>query len=123
MKIIYFSLTGNIERFIRKVDHKCERGTVDMIVDEKYILITYTINFGEVPKEVEHFINNNNKNLIGVIGSGNRNWGINYCRAAYIIAEQYNVDVLQTFELSGTIHEVEKFNKIVEGLLWVQKVT
>ena len=117
MKIIYFSLTGNIERFVNKVDHKCERGTKDMIVDEKYILITYTINFGEVPSEVAHFVNNNKDNLIGVIGSGNRNWGVKYCKAAYIIAEQCDVEVLQTFELSGTIHEVAKFNKIVEELI------
>jgi protein involved in ribonucleotide reduction len=113
MKIIYFSLTGNVHRFVKKTDYDCIRGESDMIVGEDFILITYTFSFGEVPKEVERFLENNHEHLSGVIGSGNMNWGVLYCKAAHIISEKYNVAILQKFELAGNIHDVAKFNKIM----------
>lgn len=113
MKVIYFSLTGNIDRFVKKTDYECIRGNADMIVDEKFVLITYTISFGEVPQDVEKFLEKNHKNLVGVIGSGNMNWGILYCKAAHTIAQKYDVEILQQFELAGNIHDVAKFNKIM----------
>ena len=117
MKVIYFSMTGNIDRFVKKTDYECIKGNSGMLVDEKFILITYTFSFGEVPHDVQLFLENNHKNLVGIIGSGNMNWGTLYCKAVHIIAEKYNVEILQKFELAGNIHDVAKFNKIM-GEIW-----
>lgn len=76
--------------------------------------------FGEVPIEVEEFLSLNHLNLRGIIGSGNRNWGSNYCRSAYILSERYSVPLLMTFEMSGTRKDVIKFQEILEkqGLIF-----
>ena len=116
MKFIYFSQTGNIKRFIQKVDVKVEDGNGMKVVDDSFVLITYTTGFGEVPQEVIEFLKVNRANLSGVIGSGNRNWGINYCKASQLISKRFKVPVLMEFELAGNSHDVEKFNEIVKGL-------
>ncbi len=116
-KIVYFTLTGNLEKFVKKLNHSntalIEEG---LIVDEPFVLICGTINFGEVPIQVKRFLRDNHKNLIGVSGSGNRNWGKNFAVAADIIAEKFNVPLLSKFELSGNTHDVETFIKKVEEL-------
>lgn len=116
-KIVYSTLTGNIEKFISKLNHnnitKIEKG---IRVYEPYVLIVGTINFGEVPIEVKNFLRNNYKNIIGVTGSGNRNWGKNFAVAADIISEKFSVPLLSKFELSGNTHDVDNFIKKVEEL-------
>ena len=118
MKLIYFTKTGNIERFIIKSNQKATQGSSSLIVDEDFVLITYTIGFGETPIEVSTFLEykDNYKFLKGIIGSGNKNWGIKYCKAAFDIAEKYNVQVLQTFELAGNKHDMARFKTIIGGL-------
>ena len=44
-------------------------------VNEPYILVTGTIGFGEVPQEVQQFLQVNHQHLQAVAASGNRNWG------------------------------------------------
>lgn len=114
MIIVYFSKTGNIERFvnkIKKIDSKIKfiNGNKVSKIKENYILLTYTINFGEVPNEVDKFLKNNNKNIKGIVGSGNKNWGIYYCNAANIISKKYNIPILMNFELAGNIHDINTF--------------
>jgi len=108
--IVYDSLTGNVERFIKKLGDvqsiKIEDG---LIVDEKFILITYTIGFGEVPPTVEDFLWDNHENLIGVAASGNKIWGDNFTKSSEIISEEWNVPIIHRFELSGTKKDVEYF--------------
>lgn len=116
-KIMYFTVTGNNKRFIDKLNHdNVELITEGLIVDEPFVILAGTINFGEVPIEIKRFLRDNHKNLIGVAGSGNRNWGSNFAKAADIIAEKFNVPLLIKFELSGNMHDVENFIKKVEEL-------
>ena len=73
-KILYFSRTGNLEKFAKKLNYENILPiTEGLIVDEPYVLLISTINFGEVPIEYKKFLKVNHKNLIGVAGSGNRN--------------------------------------------------
>ncbi len=118
MKILYFSKTGNIRKFCTKLDLEAIEGTKSTVMDDDYILITYTTGFGEVPKEVEGFLSseNNIKKLKYVCSSGNKNWGANYAKAADLLADRYNVPVLFKFELSGNKHDVNKFKELYEGL-------
>ena len=45
---------------------------------------------------------NNYKQCLGVIGSGNRNFNEQYCLTAKQYSEQFGFPVLDTFELRGT---------------------
>lgn len=118
MKILYFSRTGNIKRFVRKLEMNTIQATGDMQMKEPFILIMYTCGIGEVPSEVQQFFTNeyNVQNAYGIICSGNKNWGINYCRAAEIISERYKIPVLQRFELSGNKYDVENFMKMYKEI-------
>ena len=120
MTFIYHTKMNNIQNFINKVQAKTNEFNfinVDDIetINKKYIFITPTYRYGEVPTSVNHFIHNNSGNLLGTIGSGNRNWGINYCKAAYTIASDYHVECLYTFELSGNTVEVARFINLFKG--------
>ncbi len=109
-KIIYFSKTGNIEKFVQKLNYSnVKKIEDDLIIRENYFLIVPTIFFGEVPIECKKFLKNNWKYLIGVAGSGNRNWGKNFALAADKISNKFNVPIINKFELSGNIHDVQKF--------------
>jgi protein involved in ribonucleotide reduction len=103
MLVAYASMTGNIKRFVGNLEFETVQITSGLTINRPYILITYTIGRGQVPKEVENFLDRalNKENLVGVIGSGNRNWGKNYCAGAITVASQYNVPLLHTFEMSG----------------------
>lgn len=119
MKIIYFSLTGNCRRFLFfcKLDEEDVISMTDVdIVDYDYILVTPTVGFGEVPKEVTNFLNKNGKYLRGVVSSGNRNWGANFAIAGDIISKEYNVPLLMKIELLGNKSDIEKFKKIYEEI-------
>lgn len=110
MIIAYASMTGNVQRFVDKLEFdKKVKVNGETIVDSPYVLITYTTGFGVIPKEVESFLqwSTNRSNLIAVIGSGNRNWGNNFCGGAKQIAERYNVPLLHMFEISGLPSDLE----------------
>ena len=111
MKVYYASMTGNVRRFIGKVGLPAEEITVNAAVDEPFILVTYTIGFGEVPKGVADFLRMNNANLRGVAVSGNRIWGANFGKAGDIIAREYGVPLLHRFELSGSDEDVRIFKE------------
>lgn len=113
MKIYYASLTGNVRRFIEKTGLTAEEITVNTIVDKPFILVTYTIGFGDVPDIVTTFLRDNAKYLLGVAVSGNRVWGANYGNAGDIISRSYQVPLLLKFELSGTSADVQTFTERV----------
>ncbi|MDM5298175.1 class Ib ribonucleoside-diphosphate reductase assembly flavoprotein NrdI [Bacillus pumilus] len=113
MQITYESLTGNVQRFIRKLRnntyYNVKKITEDTLITEPFIHITYTLGFGEVPKLTQIFIHKNKEMLRGICSSGNKNWGNNFGLAADKIANQYNVPILLKFELAGTDSDVAKF--------------
>lgn len=121
MLIAYDSLTGNVKRFITKVSKdspslKVVNVNDNPIINEKFILVTYTIGFGNVPATTEKFLNENHKNLIAVASSGNLVWGNNFGKSGDIISQQYGVPLIIKFELSGTTKDVEKFTQEVIGI-------
>lgn len=118
MLIAYSSLTGNIKRFVSKLpkEFKVVELDPDMDIQEPYILVTYTIGFGEVPDEVEEFLEYNHKKMVGVSGSGNRIWGDNYTKAVETISEKYHVPIVGRFELSGTQKDIDLFTQEVMKL-------
>lgn len=114
--IMYDSKTGNVQRFIQKLEMECVRISESIMIDTPYVLITYTTGFGQVPSKVQEFLENNYSNLLAVSASGNKNWGDNFARSADTISEKYGVPILSKFELSGTKADVEYFKKRVYEL-------
>ena len=59
MKVVYFSFSGNVRRFIQRagIDDTMEitQDNCTESVSEPYILVTGTIGFGEVPQPVQSF--------------------------------------------------------------------
>lgn len=111
MQIVFDSKTGNVKRFISKLGYDCLQIRDDLIVNESFILVTYTTGFGEVPKTTKAFLEKNSDYLIGVASSGNRNWGTKFAKSADIISAQYNVPIISKFELSGTLKDVTAFQE------------
>lgn len=110
MNVFYFSMVGNVRRFIAKTGLKaCPIGDYDVYAP--FVLVTNTLGFGEVPAPVTDFLRRNGRWLAGVASSGNRNWGTNYGKAADSIAQEYGVPILLKFELSGTDDDVRIFTE------------
>ncbi|EPC8411028.1 class Ib ribonucleoside-diphosphate reductase assembly flavoprotein NrdI [Bacillus thuringiensis] len=121
--IAYASLTNNVKSFVERLkeelpEAKAVKIDKETVINEKFVLITYTTGFGQVPKEVVSMLKNNRENIVAVAGSGNRNWGSdNFCRATDIISQQYNVPLLHKFEVRGLKSDVDIVaTKIKKGM-------
>ncbi|TDM14666.1 class Ib ribonucleoside-diphosphate reductase assembly flavoprotein NrdI [Macrococcus bovicus] len=114
MKIVYYSLTGNVRRFLQKSNFTGESLLDIQTIEEPFIVVTGTIGFGEVPDPVRQFLNRNSRYLVAVASSGNRNWGQNFARSGDLIAAEYHVPLLMKFELHGNAHDVQLFNEKVD---------
>lgn len=126
--IVYFSSVSNYtHRFVEKLGLPAKRIPVkgeSIIVDHPFVLVTPTYGAGGngyVPKQVIKFLNieENRKNIRGVIASGNTNFGEDYCKAGRIISAKCNVPLLFRFELMGLIEDVEQVQKGLK-LFWEQ---
>lgn len=119
MYIYYDSRTGNVERFIQKLKSQRDWSFVkisqDLIPKGDGHLITYTTNFGEVPRSTFRFMESYGEKIKSVSSSGNMNWGQSFGLAADKIATQYHIPLLLKFELSGLPQDVESLiNRIEE---------
>lgn len=109
MIIAYDSKTGNVKRFVKKLNLKSFQIEDNIVCKEPFVLITYTTGFGNIPQKTLEFLKNNYPFLIGVSASGNRNWGSSFAKSGDTISQQYNIPLLSKFELSGTNQDVEQF--------------
>ncbi|ALS28180.1 class Ib ribonucleoside-diphosphate reductase assembly flavoprotein NrdI [Paenibacillus cisolokensis] len=116
MLIAYDSRTGNVRRFINKLNVPAVQIEDGMTLDEPFVLVTYTTGFGQVPQKVQSFLKQNHRYLRGVSASGNKNWGERFAVSADAIATMYGVPVLGKFELSGTSRDVERFMQGVSAV-------
>ncbi|MFC4600488.1 class Ib ribonucleoside-diphosphate reductase assembly flavoprotein NrdI [Cohnella hongkongensis] len=116
MLVAYDSKTGNVRRFVEKLKLPSVQIEESMDLDQPFVLITYTTGFGQVPERVASFLKKNHRKLLGVSASGNRNWGDGFALSADRISEMYGVPVINKFELSGTMKDVEKFVQEVRAV-------
>ena len=115
--VAYDSMTGNVKRFIHKLNIPAVQIDEDLVIEEDFILITYTTGFGNVPERVLDFLERNNEKLKGVSASGNRNWGDMFGASADKISTKYEVPIVSKFELSGTNNDVEYFKERVREIV------
>ena len=73
---------------------------------QPYILMCPTYDAprakGFTPKPVKDFLRDNHELMVGVIGTGNRNFGSNYCRAAHNISARFHVPIIHQVDIRGT---------------------
>ncbi|MGX7024459.1 class Ib ribonucleoside-diphosphate reductase assembly flavoprotein NrdI [Vagococcus hydrophili] len=123
MKLVFFSLTGQTRRFINKLElpanhaHEINPNNPFHEINEEYILIVPTYD-AEVTEVVNDFIEykTNQKNMLGVVGGGNRNFADLFIFTAKDIARDYQVPLLFSFEFNGTLEDVKNFKKVVDNL-------
>lgn len=132
--VVYFSsISNNTRRFIEKLDVRNDRIPIkiqeELNVNEDFVLIVPTYGGGgndtkgSVPKQVIHFLNNENnrKHCKAVISSGNTNFGDTYCIAGPIISQKLNIPLLYQFELLGTAKDVENVKEILDNFFGKEK--
>jgi protein involved in ribonucleotide reduction len=117
MLIAYASRTGNVRRFVQKLGFKAVKIEDSLQLDEPFVLVTYTTGFGQVPEQVESFVQKNRSRMLGVAASGNRNWGANFAKSAELISTRYGVPVISKFELSGTNGDIQTFKERVQSIV------
>lgn len=109
--VYYSSRSGNTARFVGNLGRPALRIPEDgaaEVPDGPFVLICPTYADGEgrgaVPKQVIRFLNDpdTRAKLVGVIGTGNRNFGATYALSGRIISEKCKVPLLYSFELAGT---------------------
>lgn len=119
MVIVYYSLTGQVKRFVGKIS-KYSSYNIDEYDDSigEYILITPTHGFGEIPKKVKKFLDIHSANMKGVCASGRQVWKLRgtYCKCADVIHEQYGVPILLKFEMSGNEKDIETLLERIESI-------
>ena len=125
VNIVYFSsATGNTRRFVEKLGLPAQRipllkSDEFLHIDQPYVLIVPTYGGGNlkgaVPKQVIAFLNDpgNRSHCVGVISSGNTNFGTAYCLAGDIVAAKLGIPHMYKFELLGTSEDV---SRVREGL-------
>lgn len=120
MKIVYFSVTGQTRRFIKKLDlpaYEIEPANPFFEINEPFVLVVPTYDI-EITEVVNDFLDHksNKENLLGVAGGGNRNFAELFVYTAKDIARDYHVPLLFSFEFSGTNEDVESFKKVVSEI-------
>lgn len=88
-----------------------------------WVLLTPSYKAGNadevtLPAGVRSFLRSpvNRRHLVGIIGSGNRNFGVYYQAAARELAKTSGRPVLFEFELSGTPEDVERCAEVLAEL-------
>lgn len=115
IRIYYDSLTGNVKRFVEKLEkidnYVIEKILQDTVVKEDSHLITYTTGIGNVSTLTKKFLakNENYKKIKTIAVSGNKNWGLNFALAGDKISKKYGIKLILKFELSGTSLDVLKY--------------
>lgn len=119
--VVYFSNAGgNTDAFVSKLNiegrkHRIPiKGSFDGTINKPYVLIlpTYSQPDGIVP-QVKKFLKDHSHYLVGVIGTGNINFGDKAFKAGRVISQAMGVPLLYTLEIRGTQEDVRN---VEEGL-------
>lgn len=123
--IVYFSsITENTKRFVEKLNVRSARIPLrpkdpQLEINEPYVLAVPTYGGGNVkgavPKQVIKFLNDEKHRdlCVGVIASGNTNFGEAYGLAGTIVSQKLKIPYMYKYELLGTPEDVKRCS---EGL-------
>lgn len=129
IQIVYFSnYSGNTKRLVDKLNGTAIRipiggdSSEPPTITNEYVLVVPTYGGGSersaIPRQVRKFLNvEQNRSLLrGVIGTGNTNFGDNFCKAAEIISRKTGVPIIARVEIFGTDEDVNKIKERLEIL-------
>lgn len=108
MQVVYYSNhSRNTERFVKKLAVPATR--IEDGVPENTILITPTYGDAAIPAVVKRALRDPDAraNICAVIGTGNINFGDNYCAGAKKLASKLGVPLLYRLEMAGTPEDVD----------------
>lgn len=126
--IYYYSSSSGLvrtfaEHLDRPVHNLAEREVRTSEVDGPWVLLTPSYKSGNaandtIPEAVKRFLRKpgNRRAMVGVMGSGNRNFGQYYQQAARDIARASGRPILLEFELSGTPWDVAECRRVMAEL-------
>ena len=118
--IAFYSITGQTKRFIDKTGleaHQISDANPKYDMGEHYILVVPAYQDFMMDSVVDFLTyKDNKKNLIGIIGCGNRNFNDLFAQTAKKIAVTLEVPILYLLEFSGTNEDVKNVRKIVHDL-------
>lgn len=118
--IAFYSITGQTKKFVVKTGlqaHEITNEFPQYDMREKFILITPSYQDFMMDSLVD-FLNykDNKQNLVGLIGSGNRNFNDLFAQTAKKLSVTLNVPILYLLEFSGTAKDVQNVRNIVNKL-------
>lgn len=105
--IAFASRTGNVRHICARINLPNIEIKEELEVTQPFVLMTYTDGLGAVPKIVEQFMQRNHVHCLGVIVSGNRNFGERYGLAGDTLAEQYDIPLICKMDLRGQQRDYE----------------
>lgn len=117
VEIAYYTVTGQTRRFIKKTEldaYEIDDADPYYDMDQPFILIVPAYDDNMMDSVID-FLNfgSNKENLVGVIGTGNRNFNQLYIHTAKDIANSLKVPILYDFEFNGTPTDVARVKEIV----------
>jgi protein involved in ribonucleotide reduction len=127
----YSSTSGLTRRFAERLAERSRRPVRDLADPAvrrgealgPWVLLTPSYKAGNdahvtLPAAVRSFLrlDANRRRLVGIIGSGNRNFGRHYQAAARELARVSGRPILFEFELSGTPEDVDDCGQVLDQL-------
>ncbi len=123
----YSSKSGMVRLFAERLDRPvfdlAKREVRQSVPDGPWVLLTPSYKTGNenndtIPEAVRRFLRDatTRRRMVGVMGSGNRNFGSYYQAACRQIAKASNRPVLFEFELQGTPWDVVEAQRILTEL-------
>lgn len=118
--IAFYSITGQTKKSVVKTGLEAHEITDEFPqydMKEKYILITPSYQDFMMDSLVD-FLNykDNKKNLVGLIGCGNRNFNDLFAQTAKKLSVTLKVPILYLLEFSGTAKDIQNVRDIVKKL-------
>ncbi|GAB6548944.1 class Ib ribonucleoside-diphosphate reductase assembly flavoprotein NrdI [Bacillus cereus] len=112
--LLYDSMTGNVKRFANKfaeLPFNIKPLKSISIIENEFILVTYTTGIAQIPSTTKYFLESNKSLLpemcLGVVSSGNRNWGDNFAASGDKIEAEYHIELLHKIEMAGSQKDVD----------------
>lgn len=123
----YSSASGMVRSFAHRLGREAfdlgDREVRRSVPDGPWVLLTPSYTTGNVdndtiPEPVRRFLTNpaTRRRLVGVMGSGNRNFGAYFQAACRQISRASGRPVLFEFELQGTAWDVEEARAVLDEL-------
>ena len=125
LKLVYFSLTGQTEKFVHKLglsNNRITEADPFFKLTDLFVLLVPTYD-EQTTSPVNDFLEykNNLQNCRGVIGSGNRNFAEKFIYTAKDICLDYKLPLLYAYEFNGTLEDVKKVKDIIERIEYGNK--